>query len=343
MQKRIGFACKYTHPNKTLTKQQRIDLEGKYNTKTTTVTWLNKQTKDVAEERLWNIMIHNLQSFNNLIKYVGGLPNELRLLRISSDCLPVYTHPNWSYFYRKKCSVDWLERKFADIGNLARNLNVRLSFHPGQFCCLASDNPDVVKNSIMEFEYHCDMIRWMGYGKELQDFSTNVHIGGKLGPDGIRFVYHKLSTEARNTITIENDEFGWGLDSCLELADIIPIVLDIHHHWIREEKYITPDDIQYHKVLDSWRGIRPKIHYSYSRCEHLPINFDHSEVPNMQVLLEAGFKKSKLRAHSDCYPNQLLNDYALSFLETANIMCESKMKNIASIKLYEYAKKAGFI
>ena len=61
-------------------------------------------------------------------------------------------------------------------------------------------------------------------------------------------------------------------------------------------------------------------------------------MPNFPALLEAGHKKGKLRAHSDWYPNPVVNEYALSFLEHADIMCESKMKNLASIKLYEFWK-----
>ena len=57
-------------------------------------------------------------------------------------------------------------------------------------------------------------------------------------------------------------------------------------------------------------------------------------MPDMPALLEAGYKKAKLRAHSDYYPNQLVNDWALSFLDYADIMCESKCKNLASINLY---------
>jgi hypothetical protein len=60
-------------------------------------------------------------------------------------------------------------------------------------------------------------------------------------------------------------------------------------------------------------------------------------MPNFPALLEAGHKKAKLRAHSDRYPNPLVNEYALSFLEYADIMAESKFKNLASIELYNYA------
>jgi hypothetical protein len=89
-------------------------------------------------------------------------------------------------------------------------------------------------------------------------------------------------------------------------------------------------------MIDSWRGVRPVIHYSYSRDEWLPEGFTHESLPNMENLLEAGHKKQKLRAHSDWYPNNEANDWALEFLDYADIMCESKMKNLASIDLYKY-------
>jgi hypothetical protein len=62
-------------------------------------------------------------------------------------------------------------------------------------------------------------------------------------------------------------------------------------------------------------------------------------MPNLNLLLESGHKKAKLRAHSDFYPNRIVNEYALSFNETADIMAESKGKNLASFALYEEAKQ----
>jgi UV DNA damage endonuclease len=114
-------------------------------------------------------------------------------------------------------------------------------------------------------------------------------------------------------------------------------LLDIHHTWCREGEYLYPSDDRFKRVIDSWRGVRPVIHYSYSRDEALPAGFSHDTFPDMKQLLEAGHKKAKLRAHSDWYPNPIVNEYALSFLEHADIMCESKMKNLASIELYNYA------
>ena len=325
-------------PDQSQKKKLLEQIQRPLNTRSTTVQWLNRQTVDVAEERLWSIMIHNIASYKRLIEYVGSLPPELRMVRLGSDVLPVYTEPTWCYFWRKQDVRDYCEREFAKVGETARALDVRLSMHPGQFTVLASDNPEIVERSIEEFEYHTDVIRWMGYGRTFQDFKCNVHISGRQGPAGIKHaVDTRLSPEARNTITIENDENKWGLEHSLELVDTCALVLDIHHHWCREGEYIQPTDDRFARVIDSWRGVRPVIHYSVSR-EDVLIDFPTSIKPDMNTLLETGYKKAKLRAHSDYMWNSAVNDWALSFLDYADIMVESKAKNLASIDLHKYYK-----
>ena len=322
------------HPDQTQKKKLLEEIQRPLNTRSTTVQWLNRQTREVAEERLWDIMVHNIQSYWNLINYVGGLPNELRMVRLGSDVLPVYTQSDWSYFWRKPDVRKYCEAKFANVGAKARELDVRLSMHPGQFTVLASDNPDIVERSIEEFEYHTDVFRWMGYGQSFQDAKCNVHISGRKGPQGIIDVLPRLSPEARNTITIENDEMSWGIDASLELADHLALVLDIHHHWVNSGEYIQPTDDRFSRIIDSWRGVRPVIHYSVSR-EDVLVDHDPNTMPDMEKLLEQGYKKQKLRAHSDFMWNGAVNDWALSFRDFADIMVESKAKNLASIALYE--------
>ena len=336
MIKRIGFACKWIDfPHQVDGIGPKDDCK-KYNTGGTTVAWLNRQSRQVAEEKLWNLMKDNIESIRKLVERVGGLDDELRMVRISSDVLPVYTEPTWSYFWRDPGVIRYAEQAFGQVGEFARKNNVRLSFHPGQFTVLASDNPDIVKRSIEEFEYHADMARWMGYGKQFQDFKINVHISGRQGPAGIKSALGRLSPEARNCITIENDEMSWGIDASLELCNDLALVLDIHHHWVKTGEYISAKDDRVKKVIDSWRGVRPVIHYSVSR-EDVLVGHDATNRPILESLLETGHKKAKLRAHSNFYWNKEVNDWALTFRDNFDIMCESKAKNLASFKLYEYA------
>lgn len=330
--KRIGFACKLSelHPTK------GVASIPEYNTNTTTVSWLNRQSRHLAEERLWDLMKGNIESTKQLVMKVGSFEPELRMVRLSSDMLPVYTHKDYSYFWQQSDVKRYMEQEFAKIGDIARRDDVRMSFHPGQFTVLASDNPGIVQNSIDEFEFHADIIRMMGFGKTFQDFKCNVHVAGKRGPEGMREAYAKLSPEARNTITVENEENSWGLDACLSLSDIIPTVLDVHHHWIREGEYIQADNDRVKRVIESWRGVRPAMHYSVSREDCL-VGHATDVLPDMKSLIASGYKKAKLRAHSDGYWNTAVNDWALTFRDQFDIMCESKFKNLASFPLHKYA------
>ena len=338
--KRIGFACKWIDTPNQINGIKPTDDCKKYNTSSTTVAWLNRQSKEVAETKLWDLMKQNIESTRLLVEKVGTLDESLRMVRISSDLLPVYTQRDYSYFWCLSDVRAYAEKHFAQVGALARARNVRLSFHPGQFTVLASDNPDIVNRSIEEFEYHADMARWMGFGRQFQDFKINVHISGRCGPDGIKAVIPRLSPEARNCITIENDENCWGIESSIELAKHCALVLDVHHHWVRTGDYIQPTDDRVLRIIESWRGVRPVMHYSISREEWLSGHCDNT-LPDYVTLLEAGHKKQKLRAHSNFFWNKAVNEWALSFTETHDIMCESKGKNIASFALYEQAKLLG--
>ncbi len=336
MIKRIGFACKWIdHPSQVDGIKPTDDCK-KYNTGATTISWLNRQTRDVAEQKLWDLMVQNIEATQKLVDKVGTLNEELRMVRISSDLLPAYTHDDFKYFWQRPDVIEYCERNFLAVGDSARSSNTRISFHPGQFTVLASDNPGIVQRSIEEFEYHADMARYMGYGKQFQDLKINVDISGKQGPEGIRRAYNKLSPEARNCITIENEENSWGLNDCLSLTDTLPIVLDIHHHWIREGEYIQPGDDRVKRVIDSWRGVRPTMHYSISR-EDILVGHCATTAPNHTKLLSEGYKKQKMRAHSNFYWNKEVNDWALTFRDHFDIMCESKAKNLASHALHEYA------
>ena len=330
---RIGFACKYVHPNRDLKPKLLKEQEQPYNCRATTVRWLNEQHPDEAEERLWELMQHNIESIYQLIGYVSTLPAELRMVRISSPILPVATEATWKYFWKDRSVRAYCEKQFMRCGNLAREKGVRLSMHPGQFTVLASDNPDIVDRSIEEFEYHVNMARWMGYGKEFQDFKINVHIAGRQGPQGIIDVMRRLTPEARNTITIENDENKWGLEHTLELEKTCALVLDIHHHWVNTGEYISATDDRVKRVIDSWRGKRPALHYSVSR-EDILVDHDPDTRPDMDTLLADGYKKQKLRAHSDFYWNNAVNEWAYTFTDYFDMMCESKAKNLASIDFY---------
>jgi UV DNA damage repair endonuclease len=341
---KIGFCCKWIDNIEQIEGFKPKDSAKVLNTRVTTVRWLNEH-KSEAEGRLWDLMVHNIQSIKLLVEKVGKLDESLRMVRIGSDILPCYTEPTWGYYWSRTDVRDYCSKHLGIVGDSARRSNVRLSFHPGQFCVLSSDSDGIVERSIAEFEYHADLARWMGYGSTWHDhgFKINVHIAGKRGPEGIKAALKRLSTEARNLIAIENDEMRHGLDASLELEKDVALVLDIHHHWVRTGEYIEPTDDRVKRVIDSWRGQRPTLHYSLSRENELGTDVIRAVNvrPDLAHLLQIGYKKSKLRAHSDFMWNEACNEWALGFTPNFDIQVESKAKNLASFKLHAQAKLLG--
>lgn len=310
---KLGFACKL------------IDESGKqpFPGRTISFAHLSKLDGYARVEKLLEICVHNVNMLRGMIEHVGSLRPDLRMFRITSDLLPLFTHPQVYHLYSN--ILPTVEALLGDCGVRARQLGVRLSFHPGQFTVLASEHEHVRLSAINEMEYHTWCAVAMGYGKKFQDFKINIHLSGAGGVSEFKRSLKMLSTECRRMITVENDEVKSSVEDCLELSKLCPVVLDIHHHWVMTNEYIKPDDIRVQRVIESWRGVRPTMHYSISRPEHVPsIGFpDQTKLP---------VAKGKLRAHSDYYHNNDVNGWALSFSDF-DIMCESKAKNLARNEL----------
>lgn len=332
--KRVGWACKYMHANRSLSKSDLKIIESQYNGTSTTRAWLNRQTEQVALDKIAECIDINLTGYESLVKYVSTLDPGRRMLRLGSDLLPFFTEKKWGKMYYDQSALNYIEKRLSALGTLARANDVKLSMHPGQFTVLASDRPDVALASIEEVEYHTMVATMMGFGKEFQDFKINVHISGKLGPAGIKSALQLLSPEARNMLTIENEEMKWGLNDTLELADDLALVIDVHHCWINEHEYLQPNDDRVKRVIDSWRGVRPTMHYSLSR-EDILVDHVTDIMPDMTELLDEGYKRGKLRAHSDLMWNTAANEYVSQFWGDFDIMVEAKHKNLASGLLYD--------
>lgn len=328
MTQKLGFACKF------IPMLAEHDVK-QLNATSTTVAWLNRQTRDVAENKLWDIAHHNCDAYGRVFEIMATWPEHLRMIRLGSEMLPVYTEATWSYFWQLPHVKTAMAAKLKTLGDLARKHDIRVSFHPGQFCCVVSDRPDVVERSIEELEYHAAMVCMMGYGKTKLDCKINVHLSGRLGPDGFNAAWKKMSPELRMNLTLENDEYQSSLDDILPLGNQVGIVLDIHHHLIKEHTCIKASDDRIQRIKDSWCGQRPVFHYSVS-SEHLLKGHCPDTLLDIDALLNSGYKKQKLRAHSDMMWNNSMNDWAYTHLDWADCMVESKLKNISTHQLFEF-------
>lgn len=330
--KRLGFCCKYLDPDQSKSKKLLEESQRPLNTRGTTISWL-KNNPASARDKIIELSRHNAKSFYNIVKYVGSLPENLRMVRLSSDCLPVFTERTFSHYYRDPGIRRILENELSKVGQLAKKLDVRISFHPGQFVVLASDKSDVVDRSIEELEYHTLLAEWMGYAQKDFDMKINVHLSGKRQAEGFLEILPRLSEATRRVLTLENDEYQAGIDDLLPLAEHVGIVLDIHHHLIHDNEYIQADDERIEVIKDSWRGVRPCMHYSQPKEEYME-QFDQDYLPTWNELTAIA-PRGKLRQHSFYYYNQAMNDWALTHWDWSDIQCEAKGKNLANSKLFD--------
>ncbi len=87
---RIGFCCKYLSSDQEQPKKLLEETQRPFNTRSTTIAWLKRQTIDVAEQRLWDLMEHNIQSYYNLVQCTGSIIPERRMVRLGCDVLPAF-------------------------------------------------------------------------------------------------------------------------------------------------------------------------------------------------------------------------------------------------------------
>jgi UV DNA damage repair endonuclease len=332
---RLGYCCKFLAPDDPA-------LEKAINVRIFTAATLQKLSPADGYDKVAEIVAHNLASTRALIAEVAQRPAMERLLRISSDLLPRYTHPLVRKIYDDADLHALIARELATAGDEARTAGIRVSMHPAQHAILATSG-GALANAIADIEYHADVMAMLGYGSgwHPQGASVNVHGGQRAaGIEGLRHGLSLLSEAARNLVTVENDEVSFGVDDLIQAADAVAIVVDIHHHWIKSEgEWIEPEDPRLDPVRASWRGVRPLCHVSVSR-EPLLDGHDPDVKPDYAALIAAGISAKDLRGHSDMMWNRAVNDLVMRHLAWADFEVEAKLKNFASEQLADHVRAA---
>ncbi|MGC5780059.1 UV damage endonuclease UvsE [Methylobacterium sp. NFXW15] len=336
---RLGFCCTFVldePPGTHATLKAAREATRAMNLTTVTMAHLTKLDASARRDKLAGVVAHNLTALARQIAWVGARPPLERLLRMGSNVLPGYTHLAVQALYAEPDLRKVVETGLAEAGELARRLGVRLSFHPGPFCLLASRNPAAIENGLSELDYHAELFGLMGYGGGWHPHGAhiNIHVGaGDPGVAGFRETLPRASRLARDLVTVENDENLFGLDEVLRLSDLVPVVLDLHHHWVESGgAYLEPDDPRIARVIESWRGVRPVAHISVSR-EAVIADGAEDRLPDFPALREAGHSVRDLAAHSEMMWNRAVNDLVARHLSWADFEIEAKAKNLASMQI----------
>ena len=326
MTPKIGFACKWETTDDVLREQITC--------KTTTVRHATGLQPAALFTKLEALTHHNLSAIQELVRKTGSLPPGQRMCRLTSDILPLKTHAVAVEFWKSKDIQVAVERGLAKAGELAKEHNVRLSFHPGQFTVLNSINDGTVLNAIREVEMHTEQALQLGAkGWHSDGWAINVHGGSKGGGlDRLKENIARLSEAARGLLTIENDEFSWDIQELVDANLPVPIVVDLHHHWISAGEHLWPNDELVQRVIDGWKGGRPKLHAALSIKELVPTE-EHDVMPNLARCMASGQTRGSLRAHSYDAWHAGLNQYFSTWLPQFDIMFEGKAKQIGAAQI----------
>lgn len=264
--------------------------------------------KNVNEEKLFDLISHNLNSLENIIEY--NIKNNIKLFRISSDLIPFGSSPI--------NTISWAEiffSKFSEIGEKIKTSGMRVSMHPGQYTVLNSPNMEVVNRAIDDLNYHTKVLDSLGVGSE---HKIVLHIGGVYNDKEHaieRFItnYDNLNDSVKQRLVIENDDKSYNINDVLEIGTKlnVPVIFDNLHNEINfydKEKsaiyWINQCKITW-KEKDGYQ----KMHYS-----------------QQNPLKRVGSHSSTIRI------NDFIDFYESLGREDIDVMLEVKDKNLSAMK-----------
>lgn len=259
---RLGYACINTviQEDSNVPKNQRLCV----NKSCIEKTFIAKGTEYAV-----TLAKSNLRTVLKVLKW-----NEyhgIRLYRMSSDMFPHLTNPKFIHkdepYAYPLSRFDSLLKK---IGKYAREHAHRLTFHPGQYNQIGTNNPAVFKKTVADLSAHAEILDRMGCGPESV---LVVHGGGTYGDKDAtikRWVeqFKQLPVHVQKRIVIENCERQYSYSDMLKISKKInrPVVFDTHHHACYSQlvERLPEPSTFIREIVKTWtkHGLIPKFHIS---------------------------------------------------------------------------------
>lgn len=289
------------------------------------------------DSRRWQNNPHlsvSLAYLRDILAYLDA--QNIRFYRLSGQLAPYLTHPDMPEYHRQieECSTE-----LAAIGDLARELRIRLTLHPAFFIQLASPNSLQVERSVIELNASARLLDAMGLGPEAV---IVVHVGGLFEDKEAsreRFVAEvtKLPDTTRRRIALENDDRHYGVADTLWIHERagIRVIMDLLHHRVVNPSSLSMLDALSHALATWPLDEQPKVHFSSSRTEARTIY--RNGQPRLQMPLA--------NQHSDfldCFAFiEFLRSARSAGLRPFDVMLEAKGKDLALLRLREQIERYG--
>jgi UV DNA damage endonuclease len=268
---------------------------------------IRKTFDEKGLEYVSQLVIENLLDLCKVIQW--NADNDIQVYRMSSDLFPWMSE----YKFKELPNYQFIKELCEIIGDFAKEKDIRLSFHPGQFDVLASPNPSVVDKTIHDLDQHARIMDLMGLPKS-HYAAINIHIGGSYGDKEsalARFCenFKRLAPSTRARLVVENDDKQkqYAVEDLMFIHKRIgiPITFDYFHHSHHPGSLTEQEALN--MAATTWpQGITQAVHYSESKRLH------------------ENNPKQNARAHSDMI-NSIPETYGL----TIDVMTECKSKDLA--------------
>ena len=296
MKIRLGYAC------------ISETLEG---TSSSTYSY-TKYQKEKDNKKLEKIISSNLFHLQELFIYNNK--NNIHFFRMSSNLIPLAT--------KKEVNIDYFtpyQRNYQKLAELIKEKNMRVDFHPSEYCVINSTRKEVIEASFEILKYHYRLLTFLKINNPL----LVLHIGSKeFGKEKsiTRFVhnFYKLPKEIQEVVAIENDDKSYTIEDCLFLSKLIhrPVIFDYHHHYCNPSPTSIEDILP--RVVDTWTTT-PKMHFSSPKSK----------------------LKKEMRSHHDYInSNEFIKflGYLKKLEKDIDIMIEAKKKDEAMFRLIRELK-----
>lgn len=209
-----------------------------------------------------DLAAQNLRDLRTILEW--NHEHDIDFYRVTSTLVPW----NSRFDLETVAAYDELRRLAERCGEYAREHDMRITFHPGYWCRLASPSRDTRERSKRAIEYHADWLDLMGLERSPYH-GVNVHIGATYGDraataERFRQAVRDLSPAARAHLTVENDDEAglWGVTDLVEAVSDhvdVPVVFDYHHHSFTDRGLTYREGFE--RAATTWDR-RPAVHYS---------------------------------------------------------------------------------
>ncbi|MBV9128415.1 MAG: UV DNA damage repair endonuclease UvsE [Verrucomicrobia bacterium] len=289
-----------------------------------------------ADLRRWQNAPHlrvSLEYLRAIFDYLQR--HAIRMYRMSSDVAPYITHPDLPQFHRQ---VEECAQELADLGAVAREQGLRLSFHPSQYIILNSPNPEVNRKGALDVDRQAAMLDAMDAGP---DAVVVIHVGGRYDDPAAardRWIHtyeHVLSEPARRRLVLENDDVSFSAADVLYIHERcgVPLVFDHQHFCCLNPARLELVETAV-RFLRTWPAQRrPKLHFSSPRTQLREVQRRNRQTKK----LETAFLPPVWTGHADyCDPFvfiQFMRQLSAANARDFDAMLEAKAKDLALLRL----------